>query len=217
MEPAAHLAADREGATMTKHFLDVARTPSVRAAQYANGSGAFFDRLEATNEDDRLTARETRFIAQRDSFYMATVSETGWPYVQHRGGAPGFLHVLDDQTLAFADVTGNRQYLTLGNLAANDKVALFLMDYPARRRLKILAHAEARDLATDPQLTKTLASSDNDGGVERAYMLHVVAYDWNCPQHITRRFSEPEVARALEALQTENTSLRKRLQELGAA
>jgi hypothetical protein len=193
---------------MTRHFLDIASTPSVKAAQQANGIRFPAAPMDG-RDSDRLTAAETQFIAQRDSFYIATVSETGWPYVQHRGGPPGFLHVIDDRTLAFADFRGNRQYVTTGNLAANDRAALFLMDYPARRRLKIYARIEQRDLATDRDLAATLALQGYRATPERGFLLHVEAFDWNCPQHITPRFSEAELVHAL-------APLRQRLDELEA-
>ena len=137
---------------MTYRFLEIAGTPSVKAAQEANGSGAHWAGFQGRRESDRFTEAETRFIAARDSFYMATVSENGWPYVQHRGGPAGFLRVIDDRTLAFADFRGNRQYISIGNLAADNRAALILMDYPNRRRLKIFARIEPKDLAGDPEL-----------------------------------------------------------------
>ncbi len=202
---------------MTRHFLEIASTPSVKAAQQANGI-LFPAEAAGERESDQLTAAETEFIAQRDSFYIATVSESGWPYVQHRGGPPGFLHVIDDRTLAFADFRGNRQYVTVGNLAANDRAALFLMDYPARRRLKIYARIEQRDLATDRQLAATLALSGYRARPERGFLLHIEAFDWNCSQHITPRFSEAELVQALaplrlrlQQLEAENHALREQL------
>ena len=132
---------------MANAFLDIAMTPSVRSAQAANGSAGLYDRTGAGRLNDRLGEGEATFIAARDSFYIASVSESGWPYVQHRGGPAGFLKVIDEKTIAFADFRGNRQYLTLGNIAADNRVALILIDYPRRRRLKLLARAEQRDLA----------------------------------------------------------------------
>lgn len=203
---------------MTYSFLDIAATPSVRAAQAANGSEALFTGERPDRISDRFTDAETAFIATRDSFYMATVSETGWPYMQHRGGPPGFLHVLDDQTLAFADFRGNRQYISLGNLAANDRACLFLMDYPRRARLKIYAHVEARGLAEDPFLAERLVTPGYRGRPERAFLVRLAAFDWNCQQHITPRFSERELApslepvrRRLEQLEAENRALREQL------
>jgi predicted pyridoxine 5'-phosphate oxidase superfamily flavin-nucleotide-binding protein len=200
---------------MAYRYLDLASTPSVKAAQLANGSAAMWADLQGRRESNRLTEAETQFIAARDSFYMATVSEDGWPYVQHRGGPPGFLHVLDDTTLAFADFRGNRQYISLGNLSANDRASLFLMDYPHRRRLKIYAHIEAKDLSADPDLAAKLAAPGYKGRPERAFLVHVAAFDWNCPQHITPRFTEAEldtilepVRLRIERLEAENASLR---------
>ena len=196
-------------------FLDIASTPSVIAAQEANGSRAAYAKFAGARTSDRLTPSETAFIAERDSFYMASVSETGWPYVQHRGGPAGFLRVLDDRTLAFADFRGNRQYISLGNTATNDRVALILMDYPNRRRLKIYAHIEAVNLADDPSLAETLALPDYKAKPERIFLLHLDAFDWNCPQHITPRFTQDELAQALapmrlrmEQLEAENAILR---------
>ena len=155
---------------------------------------------------------------------MATVSETGWPYVQHRGGPPGFLHVLDDKTLAFADFRGNRQYISVGNQASNDRVALILMDYPGRQRLKIFAHAETRDITSDNALAARLAMPGYRAKVERAILLHLEAFDWNCPQHITPRFSEAELVEVLapvrariEALEAENKALREQVGGLPAS
>ena len=126
---------------MIHRFLEIATTPSVKAAQAANGVAEYWEHLTSTRTRDRFTEAELAFIAERDSFYIATSSENGWPYIQHRGGPRGFLRVLDDKTLAFADYRGNRQYITTGNLAANDRVCLFLMDYPRRGRLKVYARA----------------------------------------------------------------------------
>jgi predicted pyridoxine 5'-phosphate oxidase superfamily flavin-nucleotide-binding protein len=203
---------------MLDGFLDIAMTPSVKAAQEANGSGDYRRNFKGRNSFDRFTDAEKQFIAGRDSFYVATVSETGWPYVQHRGGPPGFLHVIDDKTLAFPDFRGNRQYISVGNAAANDRAALFLMDYPNPRRLKIYAHIEIRDLSNDPALAAALAMPDYKAKVERAVVLHLEGFNWNCPQHITPRFSETELRQALEPiglriaqLEAENKELRERL------
>ncbi|HEY0106527.1 MAG TPA: pyridoxamine 5'-phosphate oxidase family protein [Rhizomicrobium sp.] len=203
---------------MAYGFLDIARTPSVKAAEEAQGSAHYFEDFKGDRRFDRLGAAETAFIAARDSFYMATVSETGWPYVQHRGGPKGVLQVLDDRTLAFADYRGNRQYISLGNASANARVALILMDYPNRRRMKIYAHVEARDLAADPALAARLADPAYKAHPERAFVLHLDAFDWNCPQHITPRFTQAEIAAMLQptltrlaALEAENKALREKL------
>ena len=198
-------------------FLDIALTPSVRAAQAANGVAGLWERADFDRAFDRFTAAETQFIAARDSFYMATASETGWPYVQHRGGPPGFLRVLDERTLAFADYSGNRQYISLGNLSADNRAALILMDYPNRARLKIFARVETRALADDPDLAQRLAVAGYRARIERAFVLRLAAFDWNCQQHITPRFSEPElapVAQRLAELETENQELKARIAAL---
>ena len=146
---------------------------------------------------------------------MATVSETGWPYVQHRGGPPGFLKVLDEKTLGFADFRGNRQYISVGNIAANDRVALILMDYPRRARLKILAHMAVHDVAAEPDLAERLAVPGFGGKVERALLLRLETFDWNCAQHIVPRFTLAEIEAAaaslharIAALEAENEALR---------
>jgi len=206
---------------MSYGFLDIASTPSVKAAQAANGADEVWGRFHGDRSFDRFTEAEEQFIAARDSFYMATVSETGWPYVQHRGGPPGFLHVIDDKTLGFADYRGNRQYVSLGNLNADDRAALILMDYPNRRRMKIYAHVEAKDLASDPALAAKLIDPDYKAKPERAFLLRLTAFDWNCPQHIIPRYTQAElepvlapVRLRLEKLQAENADLRARFAKL---
>ena len=142
---------------------------------------------------DELTAEETDFITARDSFYMATVTEDGWPYIQHRGGPKGFLKVLGRNQLGFADFKGNRQLLTTGNLNGNDRVCLFLMDYPHRERLKILGHAKVLDAREQPGLVDQLSpTKELRGSVERLFLIDVLAFDWNCSQHITPRYTVEE-------------------------
>ena len=199
-------------------FLDIALTPSVRAAQEAMGSDRIWQNFKGHRAFDELTPAEAAFIAERDSFYMATVSETGWPYVQHRGGPPGFLKVVDKKTLAFADYRGNRQYLSVGNLAADDRAALILVDYARRARLKILAHVKVVPLDADPALAALVAEPAQKAKPERILVLHLDAFDWNCQQHITPRFTEREIAAAiqplrdrLQALEAENAELRAKL------
>jgi predicted pyridoxine 5'-phosphate oxidase superfamily flavin-nucleotide-binding protein len=208
--------------TMGYGFLDIAVTPSVRAAQAAMGSDKVWTDFRGHREFDRFTENEAAFIAERDSFYMASVSETGWPYVQHRGGPTGFLKLVDDHTLAFADYRGNRQYLSLGNVAADDRVALILMDYAGRNRLKILAHVEVVALDADPKLAELVAMSGYKARPERIMRLRLEAFDWNCPQHITPRFTETEIAAAMQplkerlaSLEAENVRLRTRLASKG--
>ena len=170
---------------MAYGFLNIATTPSVKAAQQANGSAQFWEGFKGRREFARFTENERQFIAQRDSLYMATVSESGWPYVQHRGGPPGFLRVVDDKTLAFADFRGNRRYISVGNLAADNRAALILMDYPHRQRLKIYGRVEAKDLRSDPEFAAALAMPGYRAKTERVSLVHLETFDWNCPQHIT--------------------------------
>jgi predicted pyridoxine 5'-phosphate oxidase superfamily flavin-nucleotide-binding protein len=192
---------------MSYRFLEIASTPSVKAAQAENGSAAAWAEFKGQRDADRFTQDEIEFIAARDSFYMATVSQSGWPYVQHRGGPPGFLRALDEKTLGFADFRGNRQYISLGNVTADDRVALILMDYVHRQRLKILAHMEARNLDSDPGLAAKLAVPGYKAKPERAFLLHLVAFDWNCPQHITPRYTATELEEALSPLRARLTQL----------
>jgi len=207
---------------MSYGFLDIAITPSVRAAQKAMGVDHIWQDFKGDREFDRLTENEAAFIADRDSFYMATVSETGWPYVQHRGGPRGFLKLVDDRTLAFADYRGNRQYISTGNVAANDRVCLFLMDYARRARLKIYAHVEEVALDAEPDLTMLVTDPNYRAKIERIFRLRLESFDWNCPQHITPRFTEGEVNEAvrplrdrLAQLESENAELRVRLATRG--
>jgi uncharacterized protein len=201
---------------MPYKFLDITATPSVRAAQVANGSRDMWEHFKGHRTFDRFTDNEAAFIAERDSFYMATVSESGWPYVQHRGGPPGFLKVLDEKTLGFADFRGNLQYISLGNIAADDRVALILVDYPNRARLKILAHMEVRDLAAEPDLAGRLALPGYKAKLERAFLLHLETFDWNCPQHITPRFTIAEIEPAVSSLRTRIAELEAENQALRA-
>lgn len=183
---------------MGHKFAQIAFTPKVREIQTAAGSRAGYAGMD-TGEDynHRLSDREAAFIQDRDSFYMASIGETGWPYLQHRGGPAGFLKVLDAATLGFADYSGNRQYVSTGNFTHNDRVALFFMDYPNRTRLKLLGRVQIIDLDDSETLAK-LEDDDYRARVERGFIIRVEAFDWNCPQHITPRYSEAE-ARALIA------------------
>jgi uncharacterized protein len=203
---------------MVYTFLDTLRTASVREAQVANGSSAIWENLEADRAFNRMDERVAEFVAARDSFYLASVSQSGWPYVQHRGGPAGFLKVLDETTLGFADFRGNRQYISIGNIAADDRVSLILMDYPNKARLKILAHMRAVDLVADPDLAERLSLPDYKAKPERAMILKLSSYDWNCPQHITPRFTGAEIAPTVlalrdqvAALEAENLALRQRI------
>jgi predicted pyridoxine 5'-phosphate oxidase superfamily flavin-nucleotide-binding protein len=202
---------------MGKRFAELAFTPLVKEQQRLHGSRQSYARMEQWGEPgDRLGPQEEEFIQERDGFYMASVTESGWPYVQFRGGTKGFLRVLDEQTLGFADLRGNKQYITTGNLEHDDRVALFLMDYPNQSRLKILGHAEVHEGdAEASRLMETLRVKEEKTPAERTVVIHVEAFDWNCPQHITPRYTREELEPALdtlrrriEALEAENKRLR---------
>ena len=199
---------------MSYKFLDIVSTPSVRAAQAANGSREMWEKFKGHRTFDRFTEDEAAFIAERDSFYMATVSETGWPYVQHRGGPPGFLKMLDEKTLGFADFRGNLQYISVGNAAADDRAALILVDYPNQARLKILAHVEMRGIAADSELAARLSLPGYKAKPERACLLRLETFDWNCPQHITPRYTMDVIHAAVAQLQARITELEAENQAL---
>lgn len=162
-------------------------------------------------ERDPLTDEERIFIGARDSFYLATISESGWPYLQHRGGPPGFLRVIDSQTLAFADYGGNRQMLSTGNVATNDRAALFLMDYPRRERLKILGHARVLDARDHTELAQRVQSTGDSHTAERIFLIDVLSYDWNCPKFITPRYTREEVSSLIQPLQNRIVELERML------
>jgi uncharacterized protein len=190
---------------MPDKFGEIAFTSAVKCVQEIMGSRKAYARSEfGPDVKGRLAEDEIAFIAARDSFYIASVSETGWPYVQFRGGPAGFLRILDEQTIGFADFRGNRQYITTGNLAGDDRVSLFLMDYPNRRRLKIFGHVRAVNVRDDTALAATLTVKDYGAVVERSMVITVAAFDWNCPQHITPRFTESEIAKAFAAHREDN-------------
>jgi predicted pyridoxine 5'-phosphate oxidase superfamily flavin-nucleotide-binding protein len=186
------------------HFLHLATTPSVAKAQVRYQGRVLTG--DASSSPDLLTSVEKEFIGSRDSFYMASVTETGWPYVQHRGGPAGFLRVLAPDLIGFADVRGNRQMLTTGNVSANDRVALILVDYPQRSRLKIIGHASIVPAAEDPALAASLQVSGM-APAERLVRIKVVAFDWNCPKYITPRYTLAEIEAAM-------APLRDRIKEL---
>src|SRR5918993_4501052 len=171
---------------MLHKWLELASTPAVKAARERYGSAAQYARLDGTLDpegpvrNDRLTDAKAGFIAGRDGFYLASVSETGWPYVQYRGGPAGFLRVIDERTLGYAEFRGNRQYVTTGNVAVNDRVSLFLMDYAHQRRLKIFGRMWVVDGREDPELAARLAVPGYPGRIERAVLISVEAFDWNC-------------------------------------
>ncbi len=177
---------------MSHRYADIAFTPTIRALQEQMDSRELYARMDAIPDKfHRFRDREIDFLRQRDSFYMATVTEDGWPYIQHRGGPAGFIKVLDEQTLGFADYSGNRQYITTGNLINNARVSLFFMDYPQRKRMKLLGRAET--LTLEDERLAQLADPDYDARIERGFLIHLAAFDWNCPQHITPRYTEQDV------------------------
>src|SRR5450432_2021840 len=196
---------------MGRAFAEIAFTPSVKSAQSRYGSRRANQSFEdAEDREDELSEMEREFIESCDSFYQATVSETGWPYVQFRGGPPGFLKVIDSKTLGFADFRGNVQYLSVGNINADGRIALILMDYPNRRRLKIWGRASIVHEADEPALLAALKVPGYKARVERAIVIRVEAFDWNCPQHITPRFTEAEVKAVMAPLVAELEALRAR-------
>ncbi len=194
---------------MSSRFMDLMLTPDVRAAQ-----SRYYGRSQArpsTAGPDALGEDEAAFIESMDSFYLASVNEDGWPYQQHRGGAMGFLKVLGPSELGFADLKGNRQLLTTGNVARDGRVCLFLMSYPLQARLKILGRAEVLDAKEHPALAKALVPPGRETATERLFRIQVEAFDWNCPQYITPRFTEAEVQKALRPLQDRIADLESQL------
>lgn len=188
-------------------FASIAFTPAVRAAQDRNGASQYARFLEADRQGgDLLGPEERSFIEARDGFYQATVSEIGWPYVQFRGGAPGFLKALDDQTIAYADLRGNRQYLSVGNLTQNDRISLILMDYPNARRLKIWGRASLQDV--DDTARDVLSGLFPATPAERIVSIKVDAFDWNCPRHIPQRLTALEAGNEITALRDTNSVLK---------
>ncbi len=196
---------------MAAKFMQQMLTPEVLAAQ-----DRYFGKHQNAGEAperDELTADEAAFIAARDSFYMATTNRDGWPYIQHRGGPKGFLKVLGPNRLGFADFKGNRQMMTTGHLDSSDRVALFLMDYPKRERLKILGHARVLDARENSALADELAPAPElRSKIERIFLVEVVSYDWNCPQYITPRFTAAEVESAVSVLKARIAELEAQVQ-----
>jgi hypothetical protein len=200
---------------MTTAFAEIAFTPSVKAAQTLYGSREANSHFELAEDLDLgMTEQEIKFISERDSFYQATVSESGWPYVQHRGGPKGFLKVLDAHTIGFADFRGNRQYLSIGNLNFNDRLSMILTDYPNRRRLKIWGLARIVHHSEDPKLLSKLEAPTYRARVERGIVIDVKAYEWNCPQHITQRYSKDEIGILIKPLLEEIQTLKAQIAAL---
>lgn len=201
---------------MAQNYVHTLFTDDARALQEADGSRAAYARMEegATGEPDAISDKEAEFITARDSFYLASVTSEGWPYMQHRGGPAGFLKVLPGNRLGFADYRGNRQHVSTSNLLSEPRISLFLMDYPNRRRLKILGRARIVTVREDPALVASLMPEGYKAVAERAYVIDVVGFDWNCPQHITPRFTEAEIAAAIRPLNAELEQLRAELAQL---
>jgi predicted pyridoxine 5'-phosphate oxidase superfamily flavin-nucleotide-binding protein len=203
---------------MGHQYAQRAFTESVRRVQSEQSSRHGYSKMDLGEDYNHLLSQhEADFIHARDSFYMASVGETGWPYVQHRGGPAGFMCVLDESTIGFADYRGNRQYISAGNFLTNNRVSLFFMDYPNRRRLKMMGRIEVIDDSSQQLMAKLKGSSASDGyqsRIERGIIIHIEGFDWNCPQHITPRFSEIEVEQAIAPLIEENKALKEKLEEL---
>jgi predicted pyridoxine 5'-phosphate oxidase superfamily flavin-nucleotide-binding protein len=202
---------------MARNYLRTLIGGAARRLQEEAGSRGAYARMEAgADYPDQIGAKESEFIAARDSFYIASITENGWPYVQHRGGPPGFLKSLPDNRLAFADYQGNKQYLSVGNMETGPRVSLFLMDYPDRRRLKIIGNTRHIELDEDPEFVTSLMSPEYKAAPERAIIIDVIGFDWNCPQHITPRFTEEEIKQAIGPLTAELDQLRAEVGRLRA-
>jgi uncharacterized protein len=203
-------------------FGSLVFTPIVKELQERYGSRRQYERMEKSSPPrDRLGTFESEFLAGRDSFYWATIGATGWPYVQHRGGPKGFLKVIDDHTLAFADFRGNKQFISTGNLLTDNRVALIMVDYPRQARLKILGRVEIFEGEKAGEWTKRVRVLGYEAGIERIFVIHVEAFDWNCPQHITPRYTAEEIRDAVHAIEErlgsvelENEQLRRELAQL---
>ncbi|RVT72006.1 pyridoxamine 5'-phosphate oxidase [Flavobacterium sufflavum] len=207
---------------MAQNFHQIAFTDAVKALQTEHGSRNSYERMEKLNVIDGLSENEMRFIANRDSFYLASFGANNFPYVQHRGGPKGFVKVLDEHRIGFIDFTGNKQYITVGNIATNNNVALIMVDYPTQSRLKIYAKTEIIELKDNPELLATLDLENYKFRPERMMVFHIEAYDWNCPQHITPRYTAAEIKIALQPqqdyiakLEEENKRLADKLKEAG--
>jgi predicted pyridoxine 5'-phosphate oxidase superfamily flavin-nucleotide-binding protein len=207
---------------MAKNFAEIAFTNAVKDLQEKHGSRKGYERMEKFNIIDGLSENEKGFIEDRDSFYLASIGVKNFPYIQHRGGPKGFVKVIDKNTIGFIDFTGNKQYISVGNFATNNNVALIMMDYPARARLKIFARAEIVELKDNPELLDSFDLGEYQYRPERIMLFHIEAYDWNCPQHIMPRFTVDEIEKALKPqlekitqLENENQLLRQKLQDAG--
>ena len=205
------------------NFGSLVFTPAVKALQDRYGSRRQYARLEGLGSSPaRLGPDESEFIGERDTFYMATLGSKGWPYVQHRGGPKGFLEVIDERTVAFADFCGNRQYISAGNLLTDNRVALILVDYPRQLRLKILGWVEIFEGERANEWIEKVRAPAYKAVTERVYVIRIEAFDWNCQQHIVPRYTEEEIRDSvapaenrMHELEQENERLRKELSRLG--
>jgi len=199
-------------------FGSLVFTPLVKQLQERYGSRRQYERMAASASQDRFTPFETQFLAERDSFYWATIGATGWPYIQHRGGPKGFLKVIDDHTLALGDFRGNKQYISTGNLLTDNRVAMIMVDYPRQARLKILGRVEIFEGEQAETWLPLVRMPEEKTEIERVFVIHVEAYDWNCPQHITPRYTAEElregmqeIEKRVKALEQENKTLRSEI------
>lgn len=199
---------------MAKNYAEIAFTDAVRTEQEKHNSRRQYERIEKIARGTELSFAEADFIENRDSFYLATTGENGYPYVQFRGGAPGFLKILDSKTLGYADFRGNLQYVSVGNLRNNKKAALILMDYPNRQRLKIFATINVFDAKDAPELIEKMEMPDYKAKIERGMILHIEAFDWNCPQHITPRYTMDEFKQLISPLNEHIAKLEQEIERL---
>lgn len=195
-------------------YSALAFSEASKRLQTLAGSRSNYARIEQQQQPEALTEAEVEFISQRDSFYMASVGENGFPYIQFRGGPKGFLKVLDEKRIGFIDFSGNKQFISVGNLTTNNKVSIILLDYPSKTRLKLYAEAELVELNDNPELFATLNLADYKFRPERMIILHVKAYNWNCPQHITPRFTMEEIEEAFTPQVEYIRNLEEQIREL---
>jgi len=196
------------------NYEQIAFTDAVKKLQELHGSRMAYERMEEGDHETGFTAAESSFISSRDSFYMASISQTGYPYIQHRGGPKGFIKVLDDVTLGLVDFSGNKQYISVGNAAENSKVSLILMDYPQKARLKLFADIKVVEIAEDPELFEKLDPAGYKHKAERMLIFSVKGYSWNCPQHITPRYTLEEIETAFAARNGYVQSLEEEIKRL---